>query len=89
MRDENLVKLMFADQIGSEGILDLLRERKARFVTAREFLAAIVPGARREQADEDAGLLGPGLVHLYGLELVDTVIDWCDRSIRSIIEKRQ
>src|SRR3954447_23394243 len=35
-RDENLVKLMFADELGRDGLLDLLRQRRASFVAVRD-----------------------------------------------------
>src|SRR4051812_6475213 len=75
-RDENLVKLMFADQLGRHGVVDLLRERRASFEELRAEIAEIQPGAHRAGADEAAGRIGPGLVRDYGLSYLDAVVAW-------------
>ena len=84
MRDENLVKILFADQLGTGALLDLLEERRRNYSAAREALRAIVPRARRDNHGHDETVFGPGLVHLYGLTFVDAVVGWCDRAITSV-----
>src|SRR3954469_24795222 len=54
-RDENLVKLMFADELGRDGLLDLLRQRRASFVAMRDRVAEVHPGAHRNGEDEARG----------------------------------
>ena len=83
-RDENLVKLMFADELGGDGVLHLLRERRASFQQLRAQVADIEPGAHRRGADEAAGRVGPRLVHDYGLSYLDAVVAWCDRAIAEL-----
>jgi DNA-binding PadR family transcriptional regulator len=83
-RDENLVKLMFADELGRDGLRDLLCERRASFQQLRAQVADIEPGAHRRGADEAAGRVGPRLVHDYGLSYLDAVVAWCDRAIAEL-----
>ena len=88
MRDENLVKILFADQLGTDALLDLLDERRRKYSAVREELRTIVPRTRRDNHGHDQPLFGPGLVHLYGLSFVDAVIGWCDRAITSVRSNR-
>jgi PadR family transcriptional regulator, regulatory protein AphA len=83
MRDENLAKLLFADQFGADAMIELLRRRREIFVELKE-LKQIAPGAHRTPSDEAEGRLGPGLVHGYGLDFADFNIDWCDRAIAAV-----
>jgi len=83
-RDENLVKLMFADELGRDAALDLLRERLGSFQRLRAQVADIEPGAHRGGADEAVGRLGPRLVHDYGLSYLDAVIAWCERALAQL-----
>lgn len=89
VRDENLAKLLFADQFGPEVVLALLRRRRAEFAELRQSLQAIVPGRSRTVPDEEAGRLGPGLAHSYGLDFAAFNIDWCDRAIAAVIKRHQ
>jgi DNA-binding PadR family transcriptional regulator len=83
-RDENLVKLMFADELGPDGVLDLLRERRASFRALRVRVAEVEPGAHRHGEDEALGRVGPRLVHGYGVSFLDAAIAWCDDAIESL-----
>src|SRR3954468_17594006 len=85
-RDESLVKLMFADELGRDTVLDLLRQRRASFVMMRERVAAVDPGAHRHGEDEARGRIGPRLVHQYGLSFAEAAITWCDQAIAELIE---
>jgi hypothetical protein len=80
---------MFADQFGTETVLVLLRRRRAVFTELRDTLLAIEPGRGRRPSDEDAGRLGPGLAHSYGLDFAALNIDWCDRAIAAVTKQRQ
>src|SRR3954462_10064069 len=62
-RDENLVKLMFADELGKDALLELLRERRSAFATTRQRTLAVKPGAHRHGEDEALRRAGPRLVH--------------------------
>jgi DNA-binding PadR family transcriptional regulator len=89
VRDENLTKLMFADQFGPEAMLALLRRRQAEFTELRQRLLAINPGSGRQPSDEGAGRLGPGLAHRYGLDFAALNIDWCERAIAAVTRQQQ
>lgn len=89
VRDENLAKLIFADQFGPDAVLALLRRRRAEFAELRQTLLAITPGGSRHPADEGAGRLGPGLAHSYGLDFAALNIDWCDRAIAAVTKRYQ
>ena len=89
VRDENLAKLLFADQFGPDAVLALLRRRRAEFAELRQGLLAIVPGRSRVPPDEEAGRLGPGLAHSYGLDFAALNIDWCDRAIAAVTKRHQ
>src|SRR4051794_14384646 len=86
-RDENLVKLMFADELGRDAVLELLHERRAAFVAGRERVAAVKPGAHRHGEDEAFGRAGPRLVHEYSLSFLDAAIRWCDTAIAEVTER--
>jgi PadR family transcriptional regulator AphA len=89
LRDENLTKLLFADQFGPEAVLALLRRRRAEFAEMRQRLLAITPGGGRQPSDEEAGRLGPGLAHSWGLDFAALNIDWCDRAIAAVTKQHQ
>jgi DNA-binding PadR family transcriptional regulator len=80
-RDENLVKLLFADDLGRDVVVDLLRERRAGFLAMRDRVAEVEPGAHRNGEDAVLGRVGPRLVHDYGLSFLEAAIAWCDRAI--------
>ena len=80
-RDENLVKLLFADGLGRDVVVHLLRERRAGFLAMRDRVAEVEPGAHRNGEDAVLGRVGPRLVHEYGLSFLDAAIAWCDRAI--------
>jgi DNA-binding PadR family transcriptional regulator len=85
-RDESLVKLMFADELGRDAVLELLRERRTSFAAMRDRVAEVHPGAHRHGEDEALGRVGPRLVHEYGLSFLDAAIGWCDRAIAEVAE---
>jgi PadR family transcriptional regulator, regulatory protein AphA len=89
VRDENLTKLLFADQFGPDAVLALLRRRRAEFAELRQTLLAITPGGSGQPADEEAGRLGPGLAQSYGLDFAALNIDWCDRAIAAVTKQHQ
>jgi DNA-binding PadR family transcriptional regulator len=88
-RDEGLVKLMFADALGREGVRALLEQRRDAFREARERAAAVQPGAHRHGEDEAIGRVGPRLVHDYGLSFLDSAIEWCDRAIAELDDDKE
>jgi DNA-binding PadR family transcriptional regulator len=83
-RDENLVKLMFADELGRDGVVQLLHERRASFELMRQQLAEVEPGAHRHGRDEALGRIGPRLAHGYGRSFLDAAIAWCDGAITEL-----
>ena len=88
-RDEGLVKLMFADALGREGVRALLEQRRDAFRGAREHVVAVQPGAHRPGEDEAVGRVGPRLVHDYGLSFLDAAIAWCDRAIAELDDDKE
>ncbi|MGV9824759.1 PadR family transcriptional regulator [Gordonia sp. NPDC003429] len=78
MRDEGLVKLMFADLLGADAIRAIVLERRALHAELRAQLAQVVPGAHRSIPDHESGIWGPTFVHTFGLDYLDMSIAWCD-----------
>jgi len=88
-RDENLVKLMFADELGPAAVLELLGRRRSSLRAARDRVMEIKPGAHRHGDDERLGRVGPRLVHEYTLYSLDAAIGWCDRAIAELGERKE
>lgn len=83
LRDENLAKILFADQFGPEALLDLLCRRRAMFERAAAKLAAVEPGAERG-AEGRSGPLGPRLAHQFGTDFIAFNLAWCDQAISAL-----
>jgi len=89
LRDEGLMKLLFVDQVGLGVARELLEQRRLGLVALQQALQAIVPGAERGGPDTKTGLIGPGLVHSFGLDFLGMSIAWCDQALRRITPKDQ
>ena len=81
LRDEVLVKLLFADRLGPAAMAEMIRRRQTETAALRAFLEQTVPGALREPPDAETGRAGPTLVHAWGLDFTRADLDWCDRAL--------
>jgi DNA-binding PadR family transcriptional regulator len=79
MRDENLVKLLFAARLEPKEAVRLIDERRRSFQWFREHLASVVPAADWSQRERADSLPIPQLVKDYGLRFAQAVLDWCDQ----------
>ncbi|MEK8128703.1 PadR family transcriptional regulator [Paenibacillus filicis] len=77
IRDENMVKFLFASQEGPELLLPLIRERRASFEWFLSAIQAVQPGMTWEDQEAAASLDGPALVKRYGMDFAETVLHWC------------
>ncbi len=84
LRDEGLMKLLFIEQVGLGVARELIEERRLSLVALQRALQALVPGAARGGPDTETGLIGPGLVHSFGLDFVAMSIAWCDHALLQI-----
>jgi DNA-binding PadR family transcriptional regulator len=84
LRDEALLKVMFADQFGTDALRTVITARRAELLALQEEIQHIQPGSNRPVPDSESGLIGPGLVHSFGLEFVAMSISWCDQALHAI-----
>ena len=84
LRDEGLMKLLFIDQVGLDAAREIVEQRRNGLVAIQQTLQALVPGAERGGPDTETGLIGPGLVHSFGLDFVAMSIAWCDNALARI-----
>ncbi|MFF2015617.1 PadR family transcriptional regulator [Paenibacillus sp. NPDC058177] len=80
IRDENLVKFLFASQEEPELLLNLIKERRNHFEWFLRSTQGIQPGAAWDIPGSAASLTGPLLLQQYGKEFSETVLQWCDRA---------
>lgn len=78
IRDESLVKILFAAQAEPEVALRLINERRASFVRLRDHIEQVTPGAEWSPERRAAGPQTPEFIRTYGLSFAETVIAWCD-----------
>ncbi len=84
IRDENLVKLLFAAPLDRGLARALVEERRAQFASFRDLVAAVAPGASWTDAERSAAATVPALVRDYGLEFADDAVAWCDRVLDAL-----
>ncbi|SDL89358.1 PadR family transcriptional regulator [Microbacterium azadirachtae] len=84
IRDENLVKLLFAAPLDRGLARALVEERRAQFASFRDLIAAVAPGASWTDAERSAAATVPALVRDYGLEFADDAVAWCDRVLDAL-----
>lgn len=82
LRDEGLLRLFFGDLLTRDEVLENLRARIefCDFVLAR--FRELEPEARTGFMEEDQ--LYPHLALSYGIELMEFMRTWCDRTLRQI-----
>jgi PadR family transcriptional regulator, regulatory protein AphA len=89
LRDEGLMKLLFVDQVGLGVARDLIEQRRLGLLALQQLLGGLVPGAERGGPDTETGLVGPGLVHSFGIDFVAMSIAWCDQALLQISDPDQ
>ncbi|KZE79403.1 PadR family transcriptional regulator [Paenibacillus elgii] len=80
IRDENLVKFLFASQEGPELLIHLIRERRASFEWFLGAIQGVQPGSSWDRPGDDSSLQGPSMLKRYGLEFAEMVLQWCDQA---------
>lgn len=80
IRDENLVKFLFASQEEPELLLKLIKERRTSFKWFLEAIQTVQPGATWEDSGNASTLTVPLLLQQYGVEFAQMVLQWCDRA---------
>ncbi|OBZ14187.1 hypothetical protein A8L34_09505 [Bacillus sp. FJAT-27264] len=80
IRDENLVKFLFASQEEPELLLNLIKERRDSFQWFLDTIKDVQPGATWDPSDDPSPLTGPLLLKQYGMDFARTVLAWCDQA---------
>ncbi|MBW1637529.1 PadR family transcriptional regulator [Microbacterium resistens] len=79
IRDENMVKLMFAARVDKVAAAALIAERRRHFTSFREHLASLSPGETWSEEERRSAAGIPDLLKDYGVEYCDLNLAWCDR----------
>lgn len=78
IRDENLVKFLFASQEGPEWLIRLIQERRASFEWFLAEVQEVQPGSSWEHPGDASSLAGPSMLKRYGIEFAEMMLNWCD-----------
>jgi PadR family transcriptional regulator, regulatory protein AphA len=81
-RDEATLKLFFGDLLEREDVIATLRAKRAWCEHALQLFRTIEPQARTGFFTDEQ--LYPYVSLLYGLELLEWMRDWCERTARRI-----
>lgn len=81
-RDEGTLKLFFGDLLDKEDVIANLRAKQAWCERSLELFRGIEPQARTGFFAEDQ--LYPYVSLLYGIDLLEWMCHWCDRTARLI-----
>jgi DNA-binding PadR family transcriptional regulator len=87
LRHEGLLRFFFADALGPEQRIELLRTIRAEHERVRDQLQAIEPAARAG-CDAD-GISHPLRTLEFGIAYQDFIVDWCEETARRIGEEQQ
>ncbi|GAA3302308.1 PadR family transcriptional regulator [Dactylosporangium vinaceum] len=87
IRDENLVKILFAAQLDPGEALRLVAERRQYFREFREHLEAVTPAAGWSALERAAALPTPDFIRGHGIGFAQAAIDWCD-SLEAELRRR-
>jgi PadR family transcriptional regulator, regulatory protein AphA len=79
IRDENLVKILFAARLDRGEAVRLIQERRASFQWFRDHLESVVPRTDWTEQEREASLPTPDYIRDYGLGFAQSAIDWCDK----------
>jgi DNA-binding PadR family transcriptional regulator len=85
LRHEGVLKFFFADALGPEEQLELLRNVREEHERLRDELRSICPGA--EESSRERGIEYPLLTLEWGIALNEFNADWCARMERRIEEQ--
>ncbi|MGZ7444378.1 PadR family transcriptional regulator [Paenibacillus sp. TH7-28] len=80
IRDENLVKFLFASQEGPEWLIRLIQERRASFEWFLAQVQEVQPGSSWEHPGDASALAGPSMLKRYGIEFAKMMLNWCDEA---------
>jgi DNA-binding PadR family transcriptional regulator len=81
-RDEGTLKLFFGDLLGRDAVVANLRAKQAWCDRSLELFRSLEPQARTGFFADDQ--LYPYVSLLYGIELLEWMRGWCDRTARKI-----
>jgi PadR family transcriptional regulator AphA len=81
-RDESVLRLFFGDLLGSEDVIANLRAKQHFCEQALALFREIEPQARTGFMADDQ--LYPYVSLLYGIELLEWMYGWCDRTATAI-----
>lgn len=81
-RDEGVLKLFFGDLLEREDVIAGLRAKQAWCDRSLRMFRELEPQARTGFFEDDQ--LFPHVSLLYGIELLEWMHDWCDRTARRI-----
>lgn len=79
IRDENLVKLFFANATSPDLVGRLLEERKKIFSRFEKAIDAVLPGDQLPEAEQAASLGAPELLFRYGKHFTKSTMRWIDQ----------
>ena len=79
IRDENLVKILFAAPLDRDEAIRHIQERRASFQWFRDHLEAVVPRTGWTDQERQASIPTPDYIRDYGLSFAQSAIDWCDK----------
>jgi DNA-binding PadR family transcriptional regulator len=84
VRDENLVKLLFAAHEDPRLALQLIRERRQHFERFKDVITEAEPGSTWTEEERSKSSPTPALIREYGLDYAETAIAWCDKAERAL-----
>ena len=82
LRHEGLLRFFFADVVGPEDRVDLVRDIRAMHERTRDEMLAIRPKAG--EAREERGQEFPLRTLEFGIAYQDFIVDWCSRTEREL-----
>jgi DNA-binding PadR family transcriptional regulator len=84
IRDENLVKLLFAARLDPGIARALVQERMAHFASFLAQVESVAPASTWSEDERSAAGAVPELVRDYGVEYSQTALAWCERVLAAL-----
>jgi DNA-binding PadR family transcriptional regulator len=78
MRDENLVKMMFAAELEPSEVLRLIDERRKSFEWFAKHVASLAPGQAWSEERKLGARSAAELLREYGRQHTENALAWCD-----------
>ncbi|MGI5340944.1 PadR family transcriptional regulator [Streptomyces sp. CA-181903] len=92
IRDDLLVKVQAADEVGTDALIVQLAERAAFAQAKIDLFGRLLAGMRGDRTEEDflrhGDRVGPYLTCLRGLAFEQGNRDWCERTITVLRQRR-